>query len=72
MTAVATATLLQGESRVAAGAIAPKRDDVFDIPPGVTNLAVVSSACPGGKRLALPTVEKTRAVINTGCALSIQ
>lgn len=71
-TAEATATLLQGRYTVAIGKIEPKRDYVFDIPPGVTDLAVVSSACPNGKRLGLPTVEKTRAVINAGCALSIQ
>jgi hypothetical protein len=69
--APATAVLVQ-HGAVATKTIASHYDHTFDIPPGTTTLLVTSAVCSGEKRLALPTQEKVRVVINTGCALSIQ
>jgi hypothetical protein len=71
MSAPATATLHQ-YGPVGTKTIASRYDHTFDIPPGSTTLSVTSAACSSEKRLALPTQEKIRVVINTGCALSIQ
>jgi hypothetical protein len=71
LAAPATAVLHQ-YGPVGKDTIASKRDFTFDIPPGSTSIVVTSSACSGEKRLALPTQERVRAVINTGCALSVQ
>jgi len=71
LSASATAVLHQ-YGPVGAKTIASRYDHTFDIPPGATYLVVTSSVCSGEKRLALPTQETVRVVINTGCALSIQ
>jgi hypothetical protein len=71
VSAPATATLVQ-HGTVGTKAIASRYDHTFDIPPGATTLLVTSAACSGEKRLSLPTQEKLRVVIGTGCALSIQ
>lgn len=68
-----TASFFQtGTSPVAKGPIESKRDYTFDMPPGSTEVTVTASACPGGKKLRLPTQEHVRVVVNTGCYLSIQ
>ena len=71
LAAPATAVLHQ-YGPVGKATIASRYDFTFDIPPGSTSLVVTSGACSGEKRLQLPTQEKVRVVINTGCALSIQ
>ena len=69
--APATATLVQ-HGTVATKTIANRYDHTFDIPPGSTTLLVTSAICSGERRLWLPTIEKVRVVINTGCAMSVQ
>ena len=73
MVVSATAQFDQGSRNPMAGTIESKRDRVFEIPDYNTTLVVTSTACPNGKRLAVPAKPyEIRLVINPGCALSVQ
>lgn len=73
MVVSATVQFDQGSRNPVAGAIESKRDRVFEIPDYSTTLVVTSTACPSGKRLAVPAKPyEIRLVINPGCALSVQ
>lgn len=72
MTAPAKAVFDQGYGPVASGEILAKRDRAFTMPPGPTAVTVSSSVCSSAHRLALPSQDTIRVVVNPGCHLSIQ
>jgi hypothetical protein len=73
MAVSATVQLDQGSRNPMTGTIESRRDRVFEIPDYNTTLVVTATACPNGKRIAVPAKpNEIRFVINPGCALSVQ